>query len=231
MRAAAITGIVGTVVAVILICIVGFTKKPGERCIGIFYDNKDVISSVAKALHSYPDFEKVYTRIENYSSGEIERCQASFIINTEFENKIPRRLLEDYTHSERNVAWLGYNIWQLGEHLEKNMGLRYIGAVSKAHEGSCDLFYRGRVSACSERGLPLQLEFLPTNHVRIEIMAESRVRGGRELTPYLVRSRNRFYMADVNFGSVFADFLSELVGSPLRLKAEPSPSRRLVKGF
>ena len=194
-----------------------FTKTSGERCIAVVYDNSKIIDSLKRLLSNFPDFQPHFIPIDQYESGLLEQCQASFVVNTEFDNHIPRKLVDDYLSSKRNVVWMGYNIWHLGEQLNKKMGLRYIGSVSKVHDDKCALFYRGHTVRCEEGGLSMQPELVPTNEVRIEILAESRARG-RELSPYVVRTGTLFYVADVSFGEVFRDLLTAFIGSPMRIK-------------
>ncbi|WP_220128834.1 hypothetical protein [Bdellovibrio sp. KM01] len=193
------------------------SSPSGERCISVIYDNAKVLSGMRSSLAHFPEFQSHMIPMADYEAGTIERCQATFIVNTEFDNQVPRRLVEDYLAAEKHVVWMGYNIWYLGEQLNKKLGLRYIGSLSKVRNQSCAYFYMGRSVRCDEEGLSMQPEIVPTNEVRIEIMAESRTRG-RELSPYVVRAKNHFYMADVNFGNVFQALLTEFVGSPMRVK-------------
>ncbi|WP_413294161.1 hypothetical protein ACLSU7_03465 [Bdellovibrio sp. HCB185ZH] len=193
------------------------SEPASERCISVIYDNPKVLASMRNSLAHFPEFQSLFIPMAEYEPGDAQRCQATFIINTEFDNQVPRRLVEDYVAAERHVVWMGYNIWYLGEQLNKKLGLRYMGSLSKVHSQACAYFYMGRAVRCDDEGLSMQPEIVPTNEVRIEIMAESRTRG-RELSPYVVRVKNLFYMADVNFGSVFQALLTEFVGSPMRVK-------------
>jgi hypothetical protein len=213
------------VLSLSLILIAGFvtiagltlSKTSQERCISVVYDNSKVLNRFQESLAHFSDFRSVLIPMDQYEAGQTERCQATFIVNTEFDNQVPRRIVEDYLSSQKNVIWMGYNIWYLGEQLNKKLGLRYMGSASKVRSEQCAYFYMGRSVRCDDPGLSMQPEIVPTNEVRIEIMAESRTRG-RELSPYVVRAKNLFYMTDVNFGSVFQDLLTEFVGSPMQVK-------------
>ncbi len=206
------------IVGLVIVTGLKFSKPSEGRCIAVIYDNPKVLDRFREVLEHFPDFKSVFASMDQYESGDIERCQAAFIVNTEFDNQVPRRLVEDYLASQKNAIWMGYNIWYLGEQLNKKLGLRYMGSASKAPSDQCAYFYMGHSVRCDEQGLSMQPEIVPTNEVRIEIMAESRNRG-RELLPYVIRAKNLFYMADVNFGSVFQDLLTEFVGSPMRVKS------------
>ncbi|MEK2690485.1 hypothetical protein [Bdellovibrio sp. GT3] len=203
--------------ATAILVAVKISQKPEEKCIAVVYDSSRSIAGVAKIFEQFPDFQKVMIEMSTYSSGELERCQASFIVNSEFDNQVPKRLIEDYLKSKRRVVWMGYNIWTLGDQLTRKLGLRYMGSFSKVSFDRCRYFYKGLSNRCSEAGLSMHPETIPTNELQIQIMAETRIRE-RELTPYLVRSKNLYYLADVNFGNVFQEFLGEFVGARPRNK-------------
>ncbi|WP_413578477.1 hypothetical protein ACLVWU_08060 [Bdellovibrio sp. HCB290] len=209
----------GTVLllSVATFAVIQTSQKTQEKCITVVYDSSRNLEGALKVFDQFPDFQRVLVEMSGYSSGQLERCQVSFIVNSEFDNLVPKPLVEDFLNSKRNVVWMGYNIWSLGDQLNRKLGLRYMGSYSKVSFDRCIFFYRGRSTRCSEPGLSMHPETIPTNEMNIEIMAETRIRG-RELTPYLVRSNNLYYLADVNFGNVFQDFLSEFVGARPRNK-------------
>ncbi|WP_413587428.1 hypothetical protein [Bdellovibrio sp. HCB274] len=200
--------------------VVQVSQKPQEKCITVVYDSSRKLEDALKVFEQFREFKRIFVEMNGYSSGQLERCQANFIMNTEFDNRVPKRLIEDFLSSRQNVVWMGYNIWSLGEQLNSKLGLRYMGSFSKVSFDRCIFFYHGRSTHCSHPGLSMHPETIPTNETKVEIMAETRIRG-RELTPYLVRSKNLYYLADVNFGNVFQDFLSEFVGA--------SPGKKILR--
>ncbi|UYL08312.1 hypothetical protein B9G69_014820 [Bdellovibrio sp. SKB1291214] len=213
----AFASVFGVMFALIIVAGPGFSKSSSTKCVAVYYDNSKVIESFTKLLSNFSDFQQFFIPLGQYEAGSLEKCQANFVINTEFDNQVSRKLVEDYLSSRRNVVWMGYNIWHLGEQLNKKLGLRYMGSISKVRDENCALLYRGHAVRCEESSLSMQPDLVPTNEVRIQIMAESRARG-RELAPYIVRAGNLFYMADVSFGEVFRDLLTEFIGSPMRIK-------------
>lgn len=190
------------------------SHRSSGKCIQIFYDRQQDVNSLAKVLKVYPDYHLQIEKISDYEMGKFNRCQASLVVSALEEVKIPKAMLDDFLSSQKNVSWIGMNIWQLGDRLEKNMGLRYIGQSTR-RLALKDLYYHGRVlrqEALNE--LKQQSDFLPVSRDKVEILIEARYVGNRELTPYLVRSKNTYYLADVNFGPAFQEFLADMIGVP-----------------
>lgn len=177
-------------------------KNQTENCVQIFYDHGD--KKFSKELKSLlTSFVSVPTKlhaVENYSASDFEKCQLNFYIGSLYDNKIPRALLDDYIMTEQKVVWIGYNIWQLGELFEKHMGLRFLrmahsdGHWGKSTEFFKDILYKGQTFSKvldSE-----QIELVPTDLHKFESVAEIRHSRTREVIPYIVRSKNKFYIAD-----------------------------------
>ena len=199
---------------VLSIGVVGLTKKSSGKCIQVFYDRKDATVYLMRSLRMYSDYRVVSSRIADYQTGDFGKCQASFVVSVEHEHKIPKMLLDELPKSEKNISWVGLNIWQLGDHLEKRLGVRYIGQNLK-RSSLKDLFYHGHVyREGSVGGNMSQVDFLPVNSDKVEVLIEARFVGSRELRPYLVRSKNIYYLADVSFGPAFLTFLTDMVGTP-----------------
>ncbi|MNL10313.1 hypothetical protein D3C87_1311100 [compost metagenome] len=163
------------------------------------------------------------TDVESYNGGDLDLCAINFYVGTEIDNKLPRSFLADYFKSQQKVIWIGYNIWQLGEQLEQEMGLRVLrvthAGIDLADDTFRDILYRGQVfPKTSTRSV--QVELVPTDLRKFEALAEIRHSRSREVIPYIVRSENRFYIADNPFempgnrdaGFVFTNVLGEILG-------------------
>ena len=209
---------------VLSVGMVEFTKKSSGKCIQVFYDRKDATVHLMRALRMYSNYRLNSVPIADYQSGDFGRCQASFVVSVESNHKIPNVLLKDFSSNEKNLSWLGENIWQLGDQLEKVMGLRYIGKISGL-SSLMDLYYRGKVIRQKNTNDKSEhLVFLPVNVEKAEILIEARYFGNRELVPYLVHARNTYYLANVNVGPAIEEFLPEMVGVP------PNSGQQLVGG-
>lgn len=191
-----------------------YSQRSSGKCIQIFYDRHEDVTSLTKVLKVYPDYQLQLEKIADYQAGNFGHCQASLVVSTTSEIKIPKALLDDFLNSEKNISWVGMNIWQLGDQLEKTMGLRYMGQNFK-RASLKDLYYHGRVLRDGKASdMKSQIDFLPVSRDKVEILIEARYVGNRELTPYLVRSKNMYYLADVNFGPAFQAFLADMIGVP-----------------
>lgn len=210
---------------VLSVGVVAFTKKSSGRCIQVFYDRKDATVNLMQSLRMYSDYRINGLRIADYQPGDFSRCQASFVVSVEHEHRIPKVLLNEFSNNEKNISWLGENIWQLGDQLEKVMGLRSIGKVSGV-SSLMDLYYHGKIiRQKSSNSKGEHLIFLPVNVAKAEILVEARYFGNRELVPYLVHAKNTYYLANVNMGSALNEFLPEMVGVP------PKSAEQLVGGM
>ncbi|MFS4461136.1 hypothetical protein [Bdellovibrio sp. HCB2-146] len=162
--------------------------------------------------------------VENYSSDDFEKCHLNFYIGSLYDNKIPRALLDDYIKTEQKVIWIGYNIWQLGDLFEKHMGLRFLRMANADAQWESpqaffkDILYKGQIF--SKQMDSEQIELLATDLHKFESVAEIRHSRTREVIPYIVRSKNKFYVADNPLSGrpnkdasfVLTNVLSEILG-------------------
>lgn len=200
-------------------------EKSGRACVQIYHDRNErkVPELLKKLMGSFGAQPTQITDIASYGAGELNRCAINFYIGTEIDNKLPRSFLTDYFESQQKIIWIGYNVWQLGEQLEQEMGLRVLHVVHGKTDGAEDTFrdilYRGQVfPKTSSRSV--QVELVPTDLRKFESLAEIRHSRSREVIPYIVRSENRFYIADNPFenpgnrdaGFVFTNILGEILG-------------------
>lgn len=200
--------------------------KPEQKCIQIFYDSKRVAHSVQKYLQDYSEYAQYLKDIEKYESGDIERCQATFYVGSQEESRVPRAFADDYIRTQKSVAWVGHNIWQLGDRLEKVFGLRYIGRASGVDFRESEILYEGRIFK-RRPSLGPQIELLPVDVQKFEVLAGIRAWRSREVIPYAIRSKNRFYLTDLppvevfhrEQESIFVDLLPEIIGSLPRGRA------------
>lgn len=199
-------------------------------------------------LGHFPEFTQIISPIERYRSGEIEKCRSTIYIGSYFENQIPSSFYIDFEKTKKNVAWLGYSIWKFGdERLEKMFGHRYAGLTTldleKLNSEGLPSFFKfieykgekfekfakwvdrpeGKVFAA-----PFEQVILKKSEDALsssfEIKAQSRHDRTGEVIPYIIRSKNKFYVADVPFSYahesdrylVFADLLFDILGTQPR---------------
>jgi hypothetical protein len=200
-------------------------EKSGRACVQIYHDrNEQAVPEVLKNLMtSFGTQPTQISDVESYNGGDLNRCAINFYVGTEIDNRLPRSFLTDYFQSQQKVIWIGYNIWQLGDQLEQKMGLRVLRVTQASAEvaGNAfrDILYRGQVFPKSSSH-SVQVELVPTDLRKFEALAEIRHSRSREVIPYIVRSANRFYIADNPFekpgnrdaGFVFTNVLGEILG-------------------
>ncbi|MBI4042533.1 MAG: DUF2334 domain-containing protein [Deltaproteobacteria bacterium] len=199
---------------------------------------------VQNLLGHFPEFQQIVEPIEEYTPGEIDQCRATIYIGSYFENAIPEAFLDDFEKTGRNVAWLGYSIWKYDNvRLEKLLGHIYPWEDSDKltrldwerpdSQGRPTFFknilYKGEIfpkfgkfdSQDPSRFIAsyemVKLRRKSSRQGRVLAWAEQN--GTGEKIPYIIRNRNRFYVADVPFAFrneddrylVFADLLFDIL--------------------
>lgn len=218
------------------------SAEKDSRCVQIYFDKNDqrrasvYAGQIQKLLGKASDLRQVVMPIEDYRSGDLSRCVANIYLGTAFDNQVPRAFLADYLSSEQHVMWLGYNIWQLGIQLEKQMGLRFVGMTRlqlKKNQPTYfkEVLFKGKV--LDKTGFE-QAELVATDFKKFHAVAEVRHNGTREVIPYIVQAGKRFYMADVPFTylqdvekeGILGDVLTDIVN---RAQLKPISSVPIYK--
>jgi uncharacterized protein YdaL len=230
------------------------TAWADDKCVQVFYDRtkdpayhhgRTAAIFLENLLGHFREFRTHVAPIEDYAPGQIERCSATFYIGTYFDNAIPEAFLEDFATTERRVAWLGYSIWQLKpQRLERALGIKYLRLTTldtaKRDAKGRPTFYRQiaykgetfekygefRSGTKDAFDAPFEMAALEIVVAQTEILATAIHNGDGSRLPYAVRSRNRFYVADVPFSFthesdrylVFADLLFDILDAPPRRK-------------
>ena len=225
---------------------VGFAPKIQARtCVSVYFDqgvSKDtgrgyssalLLQKAVKAIEPQP---VRLTAVEDYEPGDIERCRVNVYIGSIHDNPVPRSFISDYASTTQKALWLGYNIWETGALMEDLFGYRYVGLTTldsrvkdaqRQHGYYRDLLYKGETYE-RDRESYEQVELVLTHEKRSEVLAESRHSGSRERIPYILKSQNRFYIADVPLDGdvnserrvVFLDVLAEVLGKKPTLRTE-----------
>lgn len=209
-----------------------FNSSPSGKCIQIFHDSKKEARGVQKYLRGFPEYSQYVKDIADYQRGDMEKCQVNFYVGAKDETYVPREFREDYLRTSTSVAWLGNNIWQLGDQLERVFGLRFLGVGFIKSNLPSEVYYKGQ--SFKTRSLERRrIELLPVNSEKFEILAEIRSDSSREILPYAVRSKNRYYFAGTpadlaaysEYAPIFNDILAEMTGVP------PHDRARSVSGL
>ncbi|RYF18968.1 MAG: DUF2334 domain-containing protein [Comamonadaceae bacterium] len=182
--------------------------------------------------------------VQQYTPGKVEGYSATFYIGASYDHQIPAAFLSDATTTSKTVVWFKYNLWQLAWNQAYNFGavkgiqfngLRGLNESPSAANPEPGFFntvkyknldfvkyysfdsVRGVVNADPDIG-----------HVAVADPAKAQVvvpvanpKTG-ETAPYVVRSGNFWYFADLPFSFigprdrylVFSDLLHDILAVP-----------------
>ncbi len=199
-----------------------------DTCIQIFYDqSKDPAYWMGRTysiflqnlLAHFPKYQQITGPIEEYKKGDLDRCKASFYVGSYFENEIPKEFFEDYASTTKSVVWMGYSIWKPGiDYFENIFGYSYRGLTKLntelKDERDRPTFFKyatykgerfrkyGEFSAITPGVFLAPFENIvlkKSKESSTEIISELIHNGTNEKIPYIIRSKNKFYIADVPF--------------------------------
>jgi uncharacterized protein YdaL len=222
------------------------------KCVSIYYDRspdpsywmgQTYATLVQNLLGHFPEYQQIVSPIELYQKGDLEKCRASIYISSYFDNKVPEAFYADYAVTKKNVAWLGYKIWNLGENLEKIFGYRYNSLSNLDYQnpdssGSPSFYknihFKGEVfpkygdwskTLKDVYVAPFEQTILdPVQPELSQVIASAEQNVTRNEVPYILRAQNHFYVADVPLSFiheadryfVFADLLFDILNEPPR---------------
>ncbi|MNJ94864.1 hypothetical protein D3C87_125670 [compost metagenome] len=221
-------------------------------CVNVYYDqSKDKSYWMGKTysvllqnlLGHFPEYQQIVSPIELYKKGDIDKCEATIYIGSYFDNKIPSAFHEDYINTKKNVAWMGYSIWQLGQSFENIFGYKYshLSTLNKEKLDSKkrpsffkNVLYKGEVffkygEWSKEDPSTFLAPFEQTVLAEVtpgksQVLAQAQQNVTQEVAPYILRAGNHFYVADVPFSfmheadryMVVADVLFDILGAKPR---------------
>lgn len=225
--------------------LLGFSPKvdASSACINIYHDRArtdnlaDVDASIhllMKQLKNIRVLPQNLIPIDRYQAGSLESCDYNIYLGVQLDQGIPQDFLKDFLSTKKKVVWIGFNIWQLGEQLEKKLGFKYLGLTrwdSRYVDKKRRAFYYNEIFFKEKKffrippeDFPLsqfskvqadKIEILPVNFDKFEALAESRHGVTREVLPYIVRAQNLYYVAEIPDafiqGALSSQFLSDVL--------------------
>jgi len=230
-----------------------------KQCVLIYFDlaegkNYELGKIYSKYLQNllghFPELVQIISPIERYEAGEIEKCRSTIYLGSYFNNTIPDVFYSDFEKTQKNVAWVGYNIWNFNsDTLAAMFGHRYshlttLDTKNLNLEGNPSFYkyieYKGEqfekfakwVVRKGENVFAAPFEqvvLTPSSDIsnsHVQVLAYSRHEVTQDKIPYAIRSKNRFYIADIPFSYVhesdrylvFADLLFDILNLPPRHK-------------
>ncbi len=215
-----------------LLCLAFFLGVAAEskECVRVYYDHgpegywmgRTYAVFTQNLLGHFPELQQIIAPIETYKKNDIESCRATIYIGSYFNNTIPAAFFEDFQNTKKNVAWLGYNVWNLAT--DKIWGFKY-QALTQLNKTILDyklmptfykwINYKGETFfkyggwsktnptdflAGFEMSALVPLDSVtPVENLGTEILATAIHNGTNEILPYILRNQNHFYVADVPF--------------------------------
>jgi uncharacterized protein YdaL len=162
--------------------------------------------------------------IQNYTAGKLSGYQATFYIGAYYANPIPTAFFVDVTQTQNTVVWFKYNLWEMAWDSTYNFnqrygfafnGLRGMDAQPTAQNPNPGFFdtvlYKnksmvkyysfdattGTISADPDLGVTQVLD--ATKAQALVTITDSHT---NEVAPYIVRSGNFWYVADMPFSYI-----------------------------
>ena len=192
--------------------------------------------------------------VEQYTAGRMEGYQATFYLGALYDNPVPPALLADAASTQKTLVWFKYNLWQLAWNpaygFNQRFGFAFNGvsgldAPPTAANPSPGFFdavqYKGvsmvkyyafdaatgAISADPEIGATQIIDA-----AKAQVLAPIRNSRTGEQVPYVVRSGNFWYFADLPFSFigprdrylVVCDLLHDILGASL-----PAQQRAMVR--
>ncbi|MCF6239666.1 MAG: DUF2334 domain-containing protein, partial [Candidatus Marinimicrobia bacterium] len=180
-------------------------------------------------------------RIGDYTEGDIESYDALFYLGSYYNNPSPGGFLSDVSATEKTVVWFKYNLWDLAWDptfgFSEKFGINLLGTRSFNSPPSLDNPEPGFFDTIYYKGLPFKKYYSydeatqvvaadpdigliqVSDPTKAEVLVEVVNSGTDERAPYIVRSANFWYVADMPFSFigprdrylVFSDMLHDIL--------------------
>ncbi len=180
--------------------------------------------------------------VQQYTAGSVENYTATFYLGAAYDHQLPPAFLNDAVTTTKTVVWFKYNLWQLAWNPAYNFtatkginfaGLRGLSAQPSPSDPAPPFFdtvkYKGldfvkfyqydavRNVVSSDPDIGWVTIADATKAQQVVPIASPKT---RETAPYIARSGNFWYVADVPFSFigprdrylVFADLLHDMMG-------------------
>ncbi len=102
-----------------------------ENCVHVFYDKTPPVGfnslgkiyavNLLNLLGHFSEFQRHLTAVEDYKSGDINKCGVNILIDTNYFSIVPAAFISDFLNTQNQVAWVGGNSWKLGANALKTI--------------------------------------------------------------------------------------------------------------
>jgi len=158
--------------------------------------------------------------VESYHAGDLSRYKAGFYLGSTYDNPLPAAFLQDALTTTNPLCWFKYNLLQLddgaamGAQFEAKFGFRF----EFIDAGFGTITYKGESFSKNELDPDLgRTTILDPNRAQVPALAIEDLTSNT--MPYVVRSSNFWYIADLPFSYmseedrylIFADLLHDIL--------------------
>lgn len=162
--------------------------------------------------------------VQEYTAGMIESYQATFYLGSHYDNAVPAALLSDVTTTQKTVVWFKYNLWQVAWNVSypftQRYGITFSGlrgldstpSSSNPKPGFFDTvvykntdlvkYYDFNTTTGVVRADPDIGVTQVADATKAQVLVTIRNSKTNELVPYIVRSGNFWYVADIPFSFI-----------------------------
>ena len=210
--------------------------KPAKKAIILYDQSRDIdTGSVYAAMLSsalgHFDLECRIAPVNKYNKGDINGFDAVFYLGEIDEGYVPLDFLRDISKTDKTVVWFKSNLNQLqadfGPDFIKKYGFSFMKKAEQpaASPELFDVFYyKGQALSIKEMdsAVPdLELAIVKVVDPQLATIVSSAKSGGTgEEAPYIVRSKNFWFIADMPFSFlesraryfIFCDALHDMLG-------------------
>lgn len=159
--------------------------------------------------------------VESYQQGKLDQYALTFYLGNSYDNPLPLSFIKDVMHTQQTVVWFRYNLWQLqrtSADFTGQFGFSF-DAVDRA--GYDRVVYHGTTFTRNLADVDLG-HVLIHDATRVSVFATAQQTGSHQEIPYIIRSGNFWYVADIPFTYltendrylVFSDLLYDILRVP-----------------
>ena len=180
--------------------------------------------------------------LQDYRAGKTEEFDVIFYLGSEYDNLVPEAFLRDVNRTKKTVAWFKYNLWQItrsnkfpftkkfGFTFQAVRGMNAKPSLQDREPGffdriqykgfNLDKYYRFYANTVSYVADPDMGMVNIVDGGKAKVIASVINRGTGETIPYIIKSANFWYFADIPLSFigprdrylVLADVLHDIVG-------------------
>ncbi len=176
-------------------------------------------------------FNKTQTTlpVSEFNKALIEQYDTVFYFGTQYNQTLPVEFLNFVLTTSHTVVWFKYNLWQL-DTIKSSLSERYgFHFLKLDHSGFNTVRYKDTL--LTKNPLDKELGIISiTRPEKTQILATAEKPGTQDSIPYIIRSSNFWYVADIPFSYIdeddrylaFADVLYDI------LKIQSTPKKRAL---